>query len=555
MTNLLMTYFLHSTVLLATTWLVLRIARPGSPVLIERVWKLAAVLPIVTALAIACHPVVVTLAARETAEANVIIETASDPLNEMPQIALPDEAVLIYDKSPQPAEPAIEDDPLLDASFAADVANEPQTSLEIGDDWRMGTLARPPDEELILHGTGKSAHPPSDAVVVDETAIAGADGSPDILVESDAELRPERSKPWPLPVWQFASTLLPTSAVLGAVWLAIRSTWFRWRLRNARRVERGRIAELLAELQVAITRRGGLLTWDRLPACQSRQETRQAGSLSHEGSQTRRVTATRTPQIRVLIAPSFAEPAAFGIWQPTIVLPPSCESLDRDALRAVLAHELGHIARRDLWWLAIGRVLTTVFGFQPLNRIARREWTRAAECLCDDWAVGRGVERLTLARCLTAFAEHRLTGVSLADALAAVGSPSTLRTRVERLVSEPVADPWSYRSRRWLVTSVVVVVATVMATTLPLPEFASAPAVADDEPDETLVGKIETELSGLRTELQQAARLAEERGDPDWLDAAESLRVRERRIVEQWKSFRLEGAEEGSKKVWDADRH
>ena len=128
---------------------------------------------------------------------------------------------------------------------------------------------------------------------------------------------------------------------------------------------------------------------------------------------------------------------------PKIVLPPSRESLPRDELRAVLAHELGHFARGDVWWLLIGRVLTTYFGFQPLNRLARREWTAAAECLCDEWAIGRGGERLTLARCLTALAEHRLTGISLADALAAVGSPSSLRTCIERPISDPVVDPWS----------------------------------------------------------------------------------------------------------------
>ena len=239
-----------------------------------------------------------------------------------------------------------------------------------------------------------------------------------------------------------------------------------------------------------------------------------------------------------LTPPTGAEPAAFGLWQPTIVLPPSCESLPRDELRAVLAHELGHFARGDVWWLLIGRALTTCFGFQPLNRIARREWTAAAECLCDEWAVGRCVERLTLARCLTALAEHRLTGISLADALAAVGSPSSLRTRIERLVSEPVVDPWSKRTRSWLLGSSMFALAVVMTLMIPLPEFASPPAVAvADETDAPLIGEIESELSGLRTELQQAARLAEERGDPCWIETAESLRERERRFGDRWQQW------------------
>ncbi len=260
-----------------------------------------------------------------------------------------------------------------------------------------------------------------------------------------------------------------------------------------------------------------------------------------------------------MIVSGFTEPAAFGIWRPTIVLPPSCEALPREELRAVLAHELGHIVRGDVWWLLIGRVLTTVLGFQPLNRIARREWTAAAECLCDSWAVDRGVERLTLARCLTALAEHRLTGVSLADALAAVGSPSSLRTRIERLVADPVVDPWTKQSRRWLLSGSVIAAAVLSAVMLPLPKVvtASVPSafggsesgvqeehalnepLCDDRGTE-LIREIESELTALRTELGRAERFAEQRNDPKWFDAVQQLRDRERQLVERWRVLRNE---------------
>jgi hypothetical protein len=190
-------------------------------------------------------------------------------------------------------------------------------------------------------------------------------------------------------------------------------------------------------------------------------------------------------------------------------------------------------------------VLTTVLGFQPLNRIARREWTAAAECLCDSWAVDQGVERLTLARCLTALAEHRLTGVSLADALAAVGSPSSLRIRIERLVSDPVVDPWSKRSRRWLLSGSVIAAAVVSAVMLPVPTVLSdtAPpsiesAVSGPLPDgrgSEVVREIESELTALRTELDRAERKAEQQSDPQWLDAMERLCDRERQLVERWR--------------------
>ncbi len=319
--------------------------------------------------------------------------------------------------------------------------------------------------------------------------------------------------------WQIVSRVLCGWMGVGFAWMLVRSVWFHSRLLKAKRVDRGRAIELLAKL------------------------------------------SRRTP--RLLIVPGFAEPAAFGLFRPTIVLPPSCESLPRDELRAVLAHELAHIARGDLWWLLIGRVLTTVLAFQPLNRVARREWTAAAECLCDAWAVDRGVERLTLARCLTALAEHRLTGVSLADALAAVGSPSSLRTRIERLVSEPAVDPWMKPSRRWLLSGSVIAAALLMGVMLPLPTVHSETGIEsvprplgsglaeestgplpDGRGTDEIVAEIEAELVALRADLARVERFAHESGDAGAIDMVERLRDRERQIIERWERHKLDTADE-----------
>ncbi|MFM9966434.1 MAG: hypothetical protein ACKV2Q_35100, partial [Planctomycetaceae bacterium] len=50
MTDFLIAYGLHSTVLLASAWCLMKIVRPRSSVVRERLWKLAAVLPVLTAL-------------------------------------------------------------------------------------------------------------------------------------------------------------------------------------------------------------------------------------------------------------------------------------------------------------------------------------------------------------------------------------------------------------------------------------------------------------------------------------------------------------------------
>ncbi len=541
MTNFLTTYFLHSTVLLAAMWLVLWIARPRSPVLAERMWKLAAVLPVITALAMMCRPAGNHSDVRATTSLSDAVEAL-----DVPSIS-----------TKQPLEFPTTNDSEVDLF---------PNSIDAPTNRRMGTLARPHDEDLTTDGTGRSAHPSitldlsTDVVSSEPIATETAESNPLVIAEPTvvadvaADTPPERAESWLVPAWQVASVLLPIWTAIGAVWLVIRSAWFRWRLRNARRVTRGRTVDLLREL--------------RTHAGQSVGE-RSANDTAWEKTPNGLATvATKT--IRLLIVPGFAEPAAFGVWRPTIVLPPSCEALPREELRAVLAHEFGHIVRGDVWWLLMGRVLTTVLGFQPLNRIARREWTAAAECLCDSWAVDRGVERLTLARCLTALAEHRLTGVSLADALAAVGSPSSLRTRIERLVADPAVDPWAKRSRRWLLSVSVIAAAVVSAVMLPLPKAltASVPRPSGNGLHEghaqhmplpggrgaELMREIGTELTVLRTELDRAERLAEQQSDPQWLDAVEQLRDRERQLVERWRVLMNEtGSAQETGTLIDAD--
>ena len=74
------------------------------------------------------------------------------------------------------------------------------------------------------------------------------------------------------------------------------------------------------------------------------------------------------------------------------------KDLCEDELRALLAHELAHLVRGDSSWLCISRVVCSCLAFQPLNHLARREWQRAAEFLCDNWAVSRTQTPLALAR-------------------------------------------------------------------------------------------------------------------------------------------------------------
>lgn len=223
-------------------------------------------------------------------------------------------------------------------------------------------------------------------------------------------------------------------------------------------------------------------------------------------------------RVRLMLDEHDLEPGACGWFNWQIVLPArAVEDLSSAELRGLLAHELAHLVRGDQWWLLLGRLLAVCFGWQPLNRIALREWQRASEYLCDAWAIQRSVPRLSLARCLTTVAEWRLVGLATVAGLGS-GNPSNLSQRVERLVDDvPLADPWQRYSRRHLLAAAGCAIAVGMvslapAATLPGRPPVNAGKLASDAPSaELLPAFTETRL------------VAEGDADPELPDRVELL--------------------------------
>jgi len=80
--------------------------------------------------------------------------------------------------------------------------------------------------------------------------------------------------------------------------------------------------------------------------------------------------------------------ATSGLRKPYILLPaPLAASLDNDELQAVLAHELGHIRRKDNWLNVLTFVFTYLNLFNPWSLLILRQLAREREKACDVWAV------------------------------------------------------------------------------------------------------------------------------------------------------------------------
>ncbi len=151
----------------------------------------------------------------------------------------------------------------------------------------------------------------------------------------------------------------------------------------------------------------------------------------------------------------IAVPRVIGLLRPTILLPAAAlAGIPAHELEMILAHELAHVRRYDLWVHFLQRLAEAVLFFNPGLWYLSRRISSLREFCCDELAcratrASDGRSRLRYAEALLHVAELQLgsspnRGEELAtiSALAATGrSPTELRRRVASLLGEPVREP------------------------------------------------------------------------------------------------------------------
>lgn len=113
----------------------------------------------------------------------------------------------------------------------------------------------------------------------------------------------------------------------------------------------------------------------------------------------RRLGLSRAPSVAVTDA--VAGPAVVGVVRPVLLVPPQALAAPASYRRAILDHELAHIARRDVLVTRVSALARALHWYNPLVWIAVARLDLAAECACDDAVLMGGLSPWEYARILT----------------------------------------------------------------------------------------------------------------------------------------------------------
>jgi bla regulator protein blaR1 len=168
--------------------------------------------------------------------------------------------------------------------------------------------------------------------------------------------------------------------------------------------------------------------------------------------------------VRVFRSTRAGVPMVLGWREPVILLPSgSAARLRDDQFRAVLAHELAHVRRRDYLTNLLQVAADALLFHHPAARWLSRRIRIEREYCCDDVAVGVGRDPHAYARALASLEDAR------GDCLLAVAAASgTLLDRIQRIVGQPRAVLTPARGAVALaVTAVVAAILMSLATAVP----------------------------------------------------------------------------------------
>ena len=184
-----------------------------------------------------------------------------------------------------------------------------------------------------------------------------------------------------------ASTLSASSPVLARVSTHIRANW------------RSYVGMFLAI--GAILR----LAW-LLIGIHGLQRLRRSGERAPNDDEYDELVALIEAGAEIRRVPRLGQPVTFGVLRPAVLLPASFSALPAGVQRAVLAHELWHVRRRDWAWVLVEEGICALFWFNPAMWWLVSRVQSSREEVVDELTVQLTNARKTYMEALLAFADQ-----------------------------------------------------------------------------------------------------------------------------------------------------
>lgn len=175
--------------------------------------------------------------------------------------------------------------------------------------------------------------------------------------------------------------------------------------------------------------------------------------------------------VRLYRSRSATMPVTWGVLRPVVLLPADADSWPEDRRRAVLLHELAHVARGDYLTQLLAGLACALYWFHPGVWYAARRMRVERERACDERVVAAGTRPADYAAHLLDLARHCTARVAAPLVALHMARPSQLEGR---LLAVLTASPG-----RRPPTRLGIAAATVAAVVLTLPLSAIQPAVVD----------------------------------------------------------------------------
>jgi beta-lactamase regulating signal transducer with metallopeptidase domain len=132
----------------------------------------------------------------------------------------------------------------------------------------------------------------------------------------------------------------------------------------------------------------------------------------------------------VRLSAELHTPAVAGVLRPVVVLPAAAMDWPAADLEAVLAHEIGHVTRRDGVFNLCGDLARAIYWCNPLVHLAVRRLRVESERACDDRVLSGGSAPERYAHLLLAIAHTAQRDGNVPSAALAMARPKELESRL-----------------------------------------------------------------------------------------------------------------------------